>query len=103
MPKEDPIVVSRYPAFFVVHPNISSNGAHCSIFSPASEGSQGDKEGSHSPAVGSVVVTLEPRKKLTLGAFLTGGADQAWQFWEGEFGPSELAAHVRACLFWSIC
>lgn len=47
--------------------------------------------------MGSVVVTLEPgNKKLTLGAFLRGGADQAWQFWEGEFGPSELAAHVRA-------
>lgn len=65
-------------------------------FSLAAQGSTDDKDANRNPAVGSVVVTLEQRNKLVLGAFLRSGTDQAWQFWEGEFGPSELAAHVRA-------
>lgn len=87
---------------FVVHPTRKRRTLlDCSL---APEGSSEDnKDGNRSPTVGSVVVTLEPRNKLVLGAFLSGGVDPAWQFWEGEFGPSELAAHVRACLLWSIC
>lgn len=48
--------------------------------------------------MGSVVVTLEPRKRFSLGVFLrrAGGRDlRGWEFWEGAFGPSDLAEHVR--------
>ncbi|CAM9429270.1 unnamed protein product [Ectocarpus sp. 12 AP-2014] len=51
------------------------------------------------PVVGSVVVTLEPPNRLVLGAFLDRGLGQAWEYWEGEFGPSELASH-RDSLGW---
>ncbi|CAN0001609.1 unnamed protein product [Scytosiphon promiscuus] len=51
------------------------------------------------PGVGSVLVTLEPPNKLVLGAFLTSGCDETWEYWEGEFGPSGLAAH-RDSLGW---
>ncbi|CAN0187505.1 unnamed protein product [Ectocarpus sp. 4 AP-2014] len=54
---------------------------------------------SSNPVVGSVVVTLEPPNRLVLGAFLDRGLGQAWEYWEGEFGPSELASH-RDSLGW---
>ena len=49
-------------------------------------------------SVGSVMVTLEPPRKLSLGAFLRRGRGGVggWEFWEGTFGPSDLAEHVRA-------
>lgn len=43
-----------------------------------------------------MVVTLEAREKLVIGAFISTGAGGEWEYWEGEFGPSELEAHVRA-------
>ncbi|CBJ26419.1 expressed unknown protein [Ectocarpus siliculosus] len=52
-----------------------------------------------SPVVGSVAATLEPPNRLVLGAFLDRGLGQAWEYWEGEFGPSELASH-RDSLGW---
>lgn len=44
------------------------------------------------------MVTLEPPGRFSLGAFLrrAGGSDgRRWEFWEGMFGPSDLAEHVR--------
>lgn len=55
-----------------------------------------DEQIKSSPAVGSVVVTLEAREKLVIGAFVGTGVDGVWEYWEGEFGPAELEAHVRA-------
>ncbi|CAM9626907.1 unnamed protein product [Ectocarpus fasciculatus] len=68
-------------------------------FAPESGGNGNASDSGSSPVVGSVVVTLEPPNRLVLGAFLDGGLGQAWEYWEGEFGPSELAAH-RDSLGW---
>lgn len=73
---------------------------HRALPAPAPEssgnGNASDSGSSRSnPVVGSVVVTLEPPNRLVLGAFLERGLGQAWEYWEGEFGPSELASHVR--------
>ncbi|CAB1117342.1 unnamed protein product [Ectocarpus sp. CCAP 1310/34] len=54
---------------------------------------------SSNPVVGSVVVTLEPPNRLVLGALLDRGLGQGWEYWEGEFGPLELASH-RDSLGW---
>lgn len=58
----------------------------------------GDKSGAD-VAVRSVVVTLEPPERLVLGAFIEGvpegGGVKEWAYWEGVFGPAELADHVR--------
>lgn len=60
------------------------------------EASGGGSSSGISRIVRSALVMLEQPKKLVLGAFVGSGGDQAWEYWEGEFGPSELAAHVRA-------
>lgn len=50
-----------------------------------------------------MVVTLERHNnKLVLGAFVPGDGVKDWEYWEGKFGPAELAAHVStlyACSF----
>jgi len=80
-----------------------SLAAYFSLASKANEdGQDSNNGGSSSPGVGSVVVTLEARNKLVLGVFLrTGAIDNAWEYWEGNFGPSELVAHVREPSFLS--
>eukprot|EP00903_Cladosiphon_okamuranus_P013434 g12513.t2 len=44
-------------------------------------------------AVGSVVVTLEAGGKLVIGAFVSTAVDGEWEYWEGEFGATELEEH----------
>lgn len=51
-----------------------------------------------------MVVTLETAlEKLVIGAFLGTGPGSEWEYWEGEFGTSELEAHVRAWRLWRTC
>ncbi|CAM9147857.1 unnamed protein product, partial [Hapterophycus canaliculatus] len=64
---------------------------------PSADGN-GNSSGSSS-GVGSMIITLDPPNKFVLGAFLTGELDQTWEYWEGEVGPSGLAAH-RESLGW---
>lgn len=65
------------------------------LLSAALESSEEDQGSKSSPVVGSVVVTLEAREKLVIGAFINTGDGLEWEYWEGEFGPSELEEHVR--------
>lgn len=45
--------------------------------------------------VGTVIVTLErPNNMVVLGTFVAGDGGDEWEYWEGKFGPSELAEHV---------
>lgn len=67
-------------------------------FARASATNEEDKHTKGSRAVGSVVVTLEAGEKLVIGAFISTAADGEWEYWEGEFGASELEEHVRALL-----
>lgn len=66
----------------------------CSLY-VAPEASEVNECPDSRPAVGSVVVTLEAREKLVIGAFISDEVDGEWEYWEGEFGPPELEAHVR--------
>lgn len=68
---------------------------HYSLF-VALTANEEDRLANGSASVGSVVVTLEAREKLVIGAFVRAAAavDGEWEYWEGEFGPSELEAHV---------
>eukprot|EP00752_Nemacystus_decipiens_P008567 g7651.t1 len=68
--------------------------------SKTASGTNDDGDGAeNSPAVGSLVVTLEAPEKLVVGAFIRPAVGGDWEYWEGEFGPSELEAH-RNSLGW---